>query len=255
MQIRLTDRSPRAERGAAAHLVLFDIDGTLVDSQAADGEVYLQVLEEVFGFTAVNSDWAAYRHTTDSGILHEIFEGRLGRAPRAREIAAFRRRFVEVIAEAAARDAFRQIPGAHRVLSGLESLPTHGIGLATGGWRDSARCKMQSAGLAFDAFPSACADDARPRAEIMRLAIERAADRLGRRRFDSIAYVGDGIWDARACRALAIPFIAIASGAAAGRLRAEGAAAVLADFSDVEAFCAALPGKPPAAPLSASAPG
>ena len=238
-----------------AHLVLFDIDGTLVDSQAADGEVYLRVLEEVFGFTAVKSDWAAYRHTTDSGILHEIFEVRLGRAPLAREIAAFRRRFVEVIAEAAAREAFRQIPGAHRALSELAALPTHAVGLATGGWRDSARCKMQSAGLAFDAFPSASADDARPRDEIMRLAIERAARCLGGPRFASITYVGDGIWDARACRALGIPFIAIASGSAAERLRAEGAAAVLADFSDAEAFRKALPGEPPAAPLSASTPG
>jgi phosphoglycolate phosphatase-like HAD superfamily hydrolase len=240
---------------APAHLLLFDIDGTLIDSQAADGEIYLSVLEEVFGFADVSSDWGAYRHTTDSGILQEIFETRLGRAPRDCEVAAFRERFVEVIAEAASIETFREIPGARRMLSALDALPAHRVGLATGGWRASARCKMLSAGLRFDEYPSACADDAQSRISIMRLAIERAASRMNGRGPQSVVYIGDGLWDARACRALGIPFIAIASGADAERLRAEGAAAVLADFSDLDAFRALLPGSSPATALSAAAAG
>jgi phosphoglycolate phosphatase-like HAD superfamily hydrolase len=240
---------------APAHLVLFDIDGTLIDSQAADGEIYLSVLEEVFGFTGVDSNWGTYRHTSDSGILHEIFEVRLGRAPRERETAAFRARFVEVIAAAAARQPFREIPGARRMLSHLGALPTHRIGFATGGWRESARCKMLSAGMRLDDYPSACAEDAQPRASIMQLAIERAVSRMQGGSPQSVVYVGDGVWDARACRALGIPFIAIASAAEADSLREQGAAAVLADFSDIGTFYAALPGSPSTDALSAAVAG
>ncbi len=220
-------------------LVLFDIDGTLTHSQAIDGELYLGSLAEVFGFTDVGSDWSAYRHTTDAGILRELFESRLGREPSASEVTAFRAHFIEAIAAAAARTAFRAIDGAARALSEVEQLPSHRVALATGGWSDSARCKMRSAGLDYDAFPAASADDAIARTAIMRIAVERAGARLdGRPR--GIVYVGDGVWDARACRELGLPFIGIACGDAAERLRSEGAHAVLADYSNLGAFCDAL---------------
>ena len=91
------------------HLVLFDIDGTLTQSQSIDAEIYLHSLSEVFGFADVDPDWSSYRHTTDSGILHEIFESRLGRTPAAAEISTFRAHFVDAIAVAAARTPFREI--------------------------------------------------------------------------------------------------------------------------------------------------
>ena len=53
------------------HLVMFDIDGTLVHSYDFDEECYVEAVEEVLG-CAVNSDWSKYQHVTDSGILDEI---------------------------------------------------------------------------------------------------------------------------------------------------------------------------------------
>lgn len=91
----------------------------------------------------------------------------------------------------------------------------------------------------YDAFPAASADDALARVSIMRMAIDRAASRMGGRP-DGIVYVGDAVWDARACRQLGLPFIGIAGGGDAERLRSEGAEAVFADYSDIAEFCAAL---------------
>jgi phosphoglycolate phosphatase-like HAD superfamily hydrolase len=51
-----------------------------------------------------------------------------------------------------------------------------------------------------------------------------------------VAYVGDGVWDARACRNLEVPFIGIGTGEQAKRLRKEGAAFVFANFSDGDLF-------------------
>jgi phosphoglycolate phosphatase-like HAD superfamily hydrolase len=224
----------------AAHLVLFDLDGTLVHSQSVDSEIYVRSLGEVFGFADVDSDWSGYRHTTDSGILQETFQLRLGRAPTVREVSAFRAHFVAGITAAAAQAPFREIPGAGQALRHIGAAQFYHIGLATGGWSQSARCKMSSAGLCYDAFPSASADDAIARTAIMQLAIARSLKHVRGRRFDTMVYVGDGIWDARACRELEIPFVGIATGKHADTLRGDGAAQVLDGYSDMEEVWSAL---------------
>ncbi len=227
-------------RPPEAHLILFDIDDTLVQSQAIDSDIYLRALEQVFGFGGVASDWSTYRNTTDSGILDELFETRLARAPTVAEIERFRSHFVDAIIASGEGVPFREILGARRILSHLEALPFHYIGLATGGWRDSARYKMRSAGMDYDEFPAASADDATRRTVIMKTAIERTLARAGCDHPTSIVYVGDGVWDVRACRELGVPFIGIAAGERVERLRAEGARVVLPDYAEPERFCDVL---------------
>jgi phosphoglycolate phosphatase-like HAD superfamily hydrolase len=73
----------------------------------------------------------------------------------------------------------------------------------------------------------------------MRLSMQRASERYGEV-FASIVYVGDGVWDAHACRALGIPFIGIASGERAARLASEGAVRVFQDFSESDLFLESL---------------
>src|SRR5438067_2085791 len=58
--------------------------------------------------------------------------------------------------------------------------------------------------------------------------------------FACTVYVGDGVWDARACRSVGIPFIGIGTGSRATRLSAEGAVCVFADFSDTELFLSSV---------------
>ncbi|HET9389822.1 MAG TPA: hypothetical protein VFO44_09265, partial [Steroidobacteraceae bacterium] len=62
----------------------------------------------------------------------------------------------------------------------------------------------------------------------------------GASRADSLVYVGDAGWDARACRDLMVPFVGIAADAHAQHLVAEGAVAVFPDYSDIPEFCSAL---------------
>ena len=112
---------------------------------------------------------------------------------------------------------------------------SHRVSLATGGWRDSARLKMASAGMCFDDHPAASADDALDRESIMMLSKQRAAEQYGES-FACTVYVGDGVWDARACRSVGIPFIGIGTGTRATRLSAEGAICVFPDFSDADMF-------------------
>jgi len=217
------------------HLVMFDIDGTLTETMKVDEECFVRSFKDVFGFADIETDWSHYPRTTDSGIFHDVFTSRIGRSPTAQEVSRFRQRFIQLLAAASSRSPFAPVAGADRLLFRLGHGGLHRVSLATGGWRDSARLKMASAGMCFDDHPAASADDALDRKSIMRLSMQRATERYGES-FACIVYVGDGVWDARACRSIGIPFIGIGTGGRATRLSAEGAVCVFPDFSDADIF-------------------
>ena len=132
-------------------------------------------------------------------------------------------------------------PGACELLAELENAD-HPVAIATGGWTPSARFKLSRSGIDWEKVPSAFACDAHPREQIISLAIDRAA-RLHRctpEDFGRIVYVGDGVWDLKASRALGLSFVGIASGDRAGQLRASGAETVFEDFEDLEAVRSSL---------------
>jgi phosphoglycolate phosphatase-like HAD superfamily hydrolase len=217
------------------HLVMFDIDGTLTETMKVDEECFVRSFQDVFGFADIDTDWSHYPRTTDSGIFHDVFMGRIGRSPTGQEVSRFRQYFIQLLAAASSRSPFAPVAGADGLLSRLTLGGSHWVSLATGGWRDSARLKMASAGMCFDDHPAASADDALERESIMRLSRQRAAERYGES-FTCTVYVGDGVWDVRACRSVGIPFIGIGTGSRATRLSAEGAVCVFPDFSDVDMF-------------------
>src|SRR5204862_7691898 len=167
---------------------------------------FVRSFKDVFGFTDVDTDWSHYPHTTDSGIFHDIFTSRIGRSPTAQEVSRFRQHFIQSLAAASSQSPFAPVAGADRLLSRLAQGGSHRVSLATGGWRDSARLKMASAGMCFDDHPAASADDALDRQSIVRLSRQRAAERYGES-FACTAYVGDGVWAARVCRNVCIPII------------------------------------------------
>jgi phosphoglycolate phosphatase-like HAD superfamily hydrolase len=221
------------------YLVMFDIDGTLTETMKVDEECFVRSFKDVFGFAEIDTDWSHYPHTTDSGIFHDIFTSRIGRSPTAQDVSRFRQHFIQLLAAASSESPFAPVAGADRLLSRLAHGGSHRVSLATGGWRDPARLKMASAGMCFDNHPAASADDALDRESIIRLSNQRAAERY-RESFACTVYVGDGVWDARACRGVGIPFIGIATGSRATRLSAEGAVCVLPDFSDADIFLSTL---------------
>jgi phosphoglycolate phosphatase-like HAD superfamily hydrolase len=217
------------------HLIMFDIDGTLTETMKIDEQCFVRSLAEVCGFTDIDTDWSNYKHSTDSGIFHEIHLSRTGRPPSVAEISNFRSRFVHLLTEALSEGAFAAIAGAPRLLSRLAGSAEYRVSLATGGWRDSARLKMTSAGMCFDDYPAASADDAHERESIMKISSRRAVEQH-QTQFVSTVYIGDGVWDARACRSLGIPFVGIGSGVRAARLASEGAVRVFEDYSDADLF-------------------
>ena len=189
------------------HLVMFDIDGTLVDSNGFDGELYAQAVRRVLG-VEVDRTWQSYRHVTDSGILEEVLEHYEGGGDVSGLAAEVKTRFIELVREYLVDESnkLEPVPGACQLIDQLQSSPGVTVAIATGGWKETAELKLAAVGIECDRTPLATSSDAVSRIEIMRLAEQRAAaDGPFLRR----TYFGDAPWDLAASAELGYAFVAI----------------------------------------------
>jgi beta-phosphoglucomutase-like phosphatase (HAD superfamily) len=67
-------------------LAIFDIDGTLTQTNDIDTQCYVKAFAEEFQITGINTNWSDYGHTTDSAISIQIFQDFWGRAPKEEEL-------------------------------------------------------------------------------------------------------------------------------------------------------------------------
>lgn len=204
-------------------IAVFDIDGTLTRTCAADASAFVAAFQETFGSALPSSDWSTYAHATSAGILEEALLLLRGRGPtpddQAAMLDAFLSRLRDVLPERGL-----EVPGAGQVLTWLRD-EGHAVALATGAWRQEAELKLAAAGIAVSAVPLASSDDHPDRRVILRTALERS----GWRGEPDAVYVGDGSWDLRAARAVGVRFVGV-DVQGDGRLAALGCSRVLRDL-------------------------
>lgn len=95
------------------HLVMFDIDGTLTQTDDVDAACFAQAIRDVLNLPHIDCDWSRYQYVTDSGIATEIIRTHFRREPFAGEIEAIRDHFARLLRDASHADptAFRPIRG------------------------------------------------------------------------------------------------------------------------------------------------
>lgn len=215
-------------------LAIFDIDGTLTNTNSVDDECFVRALSEAHAITEINRDWATYPHTTDSGITLQIFQEKFGRDPEAPELAKFKSCFSTMLSEQyhSNRSSFAAIAGASVALSKLRQEADWAVAIATGCWRESAFLKLRAAKIDIDGIPAAFAEDGLSREEILQSAVSQS---LGQYRLSSFAKtvsIGDGLWDVRTARRLNFTFLGVGHGESAAILARAGAKHVIEDFAD-----------------------
>ncbi len=232
-----------------ASLAVFDIDGTLTDTNSVDDTCFLRAVSETLGIEAARVDWSAAPHVTDSALLLWLAEqhGRLPLSDRTAKVVVDR--FVALLEAERVLSAarFRPVDGADHLFAALARAGWT-CALATGGWERSARLKLAAAGLDTSTLALASSSDASTRTQIMQIAAARAQGAGAV--FERIVSIGDAVWDVRAAGELQWPFIGVATGNAATILRHHGATTILADFSDLSRVLIALAGAEPPRPVS-----
>lgn len=226
---------------AIMNLAVFDVDGTLLNNLSCEDACYAQALRDVLRISALDTDWARYEHVSDAGVAVEAFRRQFDSDPTPEQVEATISHFLDLLAA-----AHRATPGSIQPVAGarhiLRALADRGwaVAIATGAWRRAAEFKLSVAGVTHSGIPMATSEDGPARTAIIANARSQAERLHGIDAFDRVVSIGDGAWDIRAARALAIPFVGLAPGPRAERLRSAGASIVLEDFSDVGSTVTAL---------------
>jgi beta-phosphoglucomutase-like phosphatase (HAD superfamily) len=183
---------------------MFDIDGTLVESYDFDSTCFAEAIKDVLGIT-INSDWARYQHVTDSGILNQIIDELFLDHSRKEIELSVKANFLVRIKKHVSRNTILPVDGAAEFLSELGRRKDVALAFATGSWLESARVKLDAAGIYLPDIPIASASDHSSRVEIMKC----AQNKTGCSQYKSITYFGDGPWDLRASLDLGYNFVLV----------------------------------------------
>jgi phosphoglycolate phosphatase-like HAD superfamily hydrolase len=216
-------------------LVLWDIDGTLVDTAGHGRFAFNEAFEAVVGRTPEEVDFAG---RTDHQIALTMLGGERAQLPRVLEELAGA---LEARKEAMRAEGYAY-PGVGDVLEALHARDDVVQSLLTGNIAVNAGVKVSAFGLErwFDFDVGAYGSDPHEeRSDLVAVARERAAAKYGEP--TGAVLVGDTPLDVRAAQDAGARAVAVATGFADPEaLRASGPDAFLEDFADTAAAVAAI---------------
>lgn len=194
------------------HIVLFDIDGTLLRAQGAGEIAFKRAFEDVFNTT---SSWnnLILHGRTDPDIIDEICKTINGRAQTKAEDTYLKERFIfhfeHIILT---HEPFTLMPGVEAL---LKSLHAHGdilLGIETGNLQPTAQMKLMRGSIQSYFQSGGYSSDARDRRDIVRIAIERMKAHLPSSERSTVTVIGDSINDVLAADANSARSIGVATG-------------------------------------------
>ena len=215
----------------AAPAVLFDIDGTLIDSN------YLHVHAWQRAFSEQGHEvesWRIHRRIGMDGstLVDELVPGLADDA--ADRLQDLNSRYYQELTS-----LLRPLPGARQLLDAVAAMGLQVV-LATSAPEDELailRKVLDRDDIVSAVTSSGDVDTAKPEPGIVEVALDRAdvgADRA--------VFVGDSVWDVRAAKRAGVPCIGVESGGIDRRLlEAEGAVSVFDNPGDLAAHLGATP--------------
>jgi phosphoglycolate phosphatase len=226
-------------------LVLWDIDGTLIDGAGQGRDAFIDAFERVVG--APPEKLVPFAGRTDLEIALDLLET-AGVSDGDVLLADFHSALAEAMAERAelVRERGRALPGAHEALQRMADEPDVLQSLLTGNIEPNAHVKLGAFGLDrfLDFEIGGYGSDHRHRPELVAVALRKARERRGLELEPADAVlIGDTPLDVAAALEGGARAVGVASGPYdEGELREAGAHAVLPDLTDADSVIEAVLG-------------
>ncbi|MFH1810946.1 MAG: HAD family hydrolase [Pseudomonadota bacterium] len=197
-------------------LVLFDIDGTLVDADGAGRAALDEAFAGSWNILDATRD-VVLAGGTDPEIVRDILVTQLGLTTDSVTPGMIKGVLGAYLAHLprcmAAATSFRILPGVREILPTLSRRPGVFLALATGNIAPAARLKLAKAQLNTYFRTGGFGGDAPTRAGLITVAQERMA-RVAGQRFERrrVFMVGDTVRDIKAARAAGVVAVGVATG-------------------------------------------
>jgi phosphoglycolate phosphatase len=195
-----------------AQLILFDIDGTLIDTGGAGARSWAWAFERQFD-TKVDIAEHSTAGMTDPAIGRATFKEVMEREPTSDELRRLMASYQAVLPDfVASSEDYRVLDG---VQSLLEELTDAGValGLTTGGLEAAAHAKLGRGQLNHFFLVGGYGSDSEDRVALTRAAVERGERLLGRALdLSQVFVVGDTPLDVAAAKGVGAVSVGVASG-------------------------------------------
>jgi phosphoglycolate phosphatase len=214
-------------------LILFDVDGTLLDTGGAGARSWSWAFEHVFN---VQADIGKHSNAgmTDPVVARSTFTEVMDREPTPAELARLMSAYLSVLPDyVAASEGYRVLPGVVELLARLAKADIL-MGITSGALEAGAHAKLGRAKLNHYFLVGGYGSDSEDRVELTHCAIRRG-ERLLSRPLEGaeVAVVGDTPLDISAAQGVGVVSVGVATGRYdVAELKAANADHVLASLAE-----------------------
>jgi phosphoglycolate phosphatase len=193
-------------------LILFDVDGTLLDAHGAGGRALIKTLEAVHR-RPFSRERVPFAGRTDRAIIGELLrENQVAHDPGPADLEPIFAALSDHMERETRATPALPCPGVPALLETLERETNAVLGLVTGNLKPTAQIKMRSAGLPVELFQvGAFGDEAADRNQLPPLAVTRASA-LNNSPIETTIVVGDTPADIECARVNGLTSVAVATG-------------------------------------------
>lgn len=195
-------------------LLLFDIDGTLVDTRGAGLAALLDAVEEVLEVDRNTVPALDLAGATDGGVMRSLF-GSLGLSDEVDRRRKYLDCYLGHLERRLHDDCFAGValPGVFELLEELAGLTHVKLGVLTGNVRTGANHKLRRFALDHYFEDGAFGDDADDRNLLGPVALGRFETKVGRPiPVDDVIIIGDTVKDVACAKAFGAKCLAVATG-------------------------------------------
>jgi phosphoglycolate phosphatase len=194
-------------------LILFDIDGTLIDTGGAGARSWTWAFEHAFDHPGVDIGKYSSAGMTDPVVARKTFAEAIGREPSGQELARLMAAYLSVLPDyVTASEGYRVLPGVEELLPRLHASGVL-LGVTTGALEAGAHAKLGRARLNHFFLVGGYGSDSEDRVELTLTAVKRGERLLGAPLHPhQVAVVGDTPLDISAAQGAGVVSIGVATG-------------------------------------------